>query len=50
VSASSKAIVSFQVGKRNEENTTAFIHDVRERIINAPEISTDWLVRLRGRD
>ena len=40
-SASSKAIVSFQVGKRNEENTKAFIWDLRERIINAPEISTD---------
>jgi hypothetical protein len=26
------AIVSFQVGKRNEANTKAFIHDLRERI------------------
>ncbi len=40
-SGSSKAIVSFQVGKRNEENPKAFIWDLRERIINAPEISTD---------
>lgn len=43
-SSSSKAIVSFQVGKRNEENTKAFVWDLRERIINAPpEISTDAL-------
>ena len=34
-SSSSKAIVSFQVGKRNEENTKAFVWDLRERIINA---------------
>ena len=40
-SSSSKAIVSFQVGKRNEENTKAFVWDLRERIIIAPEISTD---------
>ena len=39
----SKAIVSFQVGKRNEENTKAFVWDLRERVINAPEISTDGL-------
>ena len=43
MSASSKAIVSFQVGKRNVENTKAFLWDLRERIINAPEISTDGL-------
>jgi hypothetical protein len=43
MSASSKAIISFQVGKRNEENTKSFVWDLRERIINAPEISTDGL-------
>ncbi len=43
MSASSNAIVSFQVGKRNEENTKAFVWDLRERIINAPEISIDGL-------
>ena len=41
MSASSKAIISYQVGKRNEDNTKAFLWDLRERIINAPEISTD---------
>jgi IS1 family transposase len=48
MSASSKAIVSFQVGKRNEANTKAFIHDLRERIINAPEISTDAFPAYEG--
>jgi IS1 family transposase len=48
MSASSKAIVSFQVGKRNEENTKAFIWDLRERIINAPEISTDAFPAYEG--
>jgi IS1 family transposase len=43
MSASSKAIISYQVGKRNEDNTKAFLWDLRERIINAPEISTDGL-------
>lgn len=43
MSSSSKAIISYQVGKRNDENTKAFLWDLRERIINAPEISTDGL-------
>src|SRR5208282_2465496 len=47
-SASSKAIVSFQVGKRNEANTKAFIWDLRERIINAPELSTDAFPAYEG--
>ena len=41
MSSSSKAIVSFMVGKRDKEHTHAFVADLRERIINAPEISTD---------
>ena len=36
-----KAIISYRVGKRNDENTDAFLQDPRERIINAPEISSD---------
>lgn len=47
-SATSKAIVSFQVGKRNEANTKRFIWDLRERIINAPEISTDAFPAYEG--
>jgi len=48
MSASSKAIISFQVGKRNEENTKLFVQDLRERIINAPEISTDGWASYEG--
>ena len=47
-SATTKAIVSFQVGKRNEENTKAFVWDLRERIINAPELSTDAFPAYEG--
>lgn len=41
MSSSSKAILSFLVGKRDMEHTKAFCMDLAERIINAPEISTD---------
>ncbi len=41
MASAAKAIISFEVGKRNEENTFAFVRDLRERIVNAPEISTD---------
>ncbi len=33
--------MSYRVGKRDQENTVAFAADLRDRIINAPEISTD---------
>src|ERR1700689_3081500 len=36
-----KAIVSYHVGKRDTDNTMAFIQDLRERVIGYPEISTD---------
>jgi IS1 family transposase len=38
---SAKAIISYRVGKRNAENTRAFVADLRERVIGAPEISSD---------
>jgi len=41
MSSSSKAIVSYLTGKRDQLNTDAFISDLRERVIGAPEISTD---------
>jgi IS1 family transposase len=41
LASSAKAILSFRVGKRDFENTALFAGDLRERIINAPEISTD---------
>ena len=36
-----KAIISYRVGKRDTANTAEFIHDLRERVIGLPEISTD---------
>jgi IS1 family transposase len=36
-----KAIISYRVGKRDTENTTEFLADLRGRVIGQPEISTD---------
>src|SRR5580692_4988100 len=36
-----KAIIGWRVGKRNAETTLEFLHDLRERVIGQPEISTD---------
>lgn len=36
-----KAIISYRTGKRDSENTDLFIQDLRERVIGAPDISTD---------
>src|SRR3954447_530761 len=36
-----KAIISWGVGKRNTESTMDFLHDLRQRVIGQPEISTD---------
>jgi IS1 family transposase len=36
-----KAIISWGVGKRSTESTMDFVHDLRERVIGQPEISTD---------
>jgi IS1 family transposase len=41
MSASAKAIISYRTGKRDCENTDLFIQDLRQRVIGAPEISTD---------
>jgi len=41
MSASAKAIISYHTGKRDSENTDLFIQDLRQRVIGAPEISTD---------
>lgn len=41
MSASAKAIISYRTGKRDAENTDLFIQDLRQRVIGAPEISTD---------
>lgn len=36
-----KGIISYLVGKRSRENTHVFVADLRERVIGAPEISSD---------
>lgn len=39
--AVNKAIISFYTGKRNAVSTRAFISDLRQRVINRPQITTD---------
>lgn len=41
LASSAKAIVSYRTGKRDSENTDMFVQDLRQRVIGAPEISTD---------
>jgi IS1 family transposase len=41
LASSSRAIVSYLTGKRSTENTDDFVQDIRQRVIGAPEISTD---------
>lgn len=36
-----KAVISYVVGKRSTENTHALTHDLRARIINRPQITSD---------
>jgi hypothetical protein len=41
IDATRKAIISYRVGKRDRDNTVAFLADLRQRIVNRPEISSD---------
>jgi IS1 family transposase len=41
LASSTRAIISYRTGKRDTDNTMAFIQDLRERVIGLPEISTD---------
>jgi IS1 family transposase len=41
IDASLKAIISYRVGKRDGDNANVFLADLRCRIINRPEISSD---------
>jgi IS1 family transposase len=41
IAANTKAIVGYRIGKRNEDVTEEFCHDLRARILGAPEVSTD---------
>jgi IS1 family transposase len=52
LAGAAKAIISYRVGKRTLENTHAFLMDVRDRVVGAPEISSDafnaYPVAVRG--
>ena len=41
LASSTKAIVAYRTGKRHTDTTDAFIQDLHERVLGAPEISTD---------
>jgi IS1 family transposase len=41
LAASARAIVAYHTGKRDTANTDTFIQDLRQRVIGAPEISSD---------
>jgi len=41
LSSSTRAIIAYRTGKRTSETTDDFIRDLRQRVIGAPEISTD---------
>ncbi len=43
--ATSKAVLTFVVGKRSAENTHAIVRDLRARVVNRPQITSDgWPV------
>ena len=39
--ATSKTILTYRTGKRTAESTQAFLHDLRARVINRPQITAD---------
>lgn len=39
--ATKKGIIGYMVGKRTEETCHAFVRDIKRRIVNRPQISTD---------
>ena len=39
--AAPRPIISYRVGKRDTQNTHAFVADLRERVLGVPEISSD---------
>jgi len=43
LAASTRAIIAYRTGKRDGTTTDDFIQDLRQRVIGAPEISTDGL-------
>jgi len=44
LASSAKAIIAYHTGKRHGDTTDLFIQDLRQRVLGAPEISSDgWL-------
>jgi IS1 family transposase len=43
LASSAKALISYKLGKRDIFTARAFLGDLRERVLGAPEISTDSL-------
>jgi IS1 family transposase len=41
LASSAKAIIAYHTGKRDSDNCDRFIRDLRDRVLRAPEISTD---------
>lgn len=41
ITTASRLVVAYHVGKRDEENTKAFIVDLRARLVTIPQLSTD---------
>lgn len=41
LAANAKAVLSYVVGKRNADNTLALAYDLRQRIVNRPQITSD---------
>ena len=48
IGRTSKLIVSYHVGKRNDENAQIFMHDLRARLATVPVLSTDALPSYLG--
>ena len=48
LASSAKAIISYRTGKRDSANTDDFVQDLRQRVIGAPEISTDGFAPYRN--
>jgi IS1 family transposase len=48
LASSARAIIAYYTGKRNSENADLFIQDLRQRVIGAPEISTDGFPPYQG--
>jgi IS1 family transposase len=41
MASASKLVISYRVGKRDEANTTAFIKDLRARLVSVPQLYSD---------